>query len=84
MKSSFFSTDLSARMIGTRHECACCGRIARILGIYDEGPGETGYIYKFESEPETRWISTKAAAIRFHRVGDEPNDVLRFLKASQR
>lgn len=69
-------------MIGTRHICQCCGRIATIIDEYHDGD-ENGYIYKFDGVPEHRWISTNAASIRFHRIGGDANDVLRSLFASQ-
>lgn len=70
-----------ATMIGTRHECQCCGRIATIIDEYfDEG--ESGYIYKFDGVPERRWISTMAASIRFRRVGDDRKGVMAALRAS--
>ena len=71
-------------LIGTRHECQCCGRIARITGEYDDGPGETGYEYEFEGPGNggRRWISTHAAAIRFRRCGDDEAAVAAALTAS--
>jgi hypothetical protein len=81
-------------MIGTRHECQCCARIATIVDVYDDGGGEHGYIYTFDGEPGQRWISTKAASIRFRRIGDDKeglrkalqasNDALRFLKGRRK
>lgn len=71
-------------MIGTRHECQCCGRIARIIDEYNDSPSETGYLYEFESEPgQQRWISTASAAIRFRRIGGDADDTLKALLASQ-
>lgn len=70
-------------MIGTRHECQCCGRIAVITGEYDDGPGETGYEYEFEGVVGKRWISTLSASVRFRRVGDDAATVERKLAASQ-
>ena len=71
-------------LIGTRHECQCCGRIARITGEYDDGPGETGYEYEFEGPGNggRRWISTLAASVRFRRVGDDGATVATKLRAS--
>lgn len=69
-------------MIGTRHKCACCGRVARITGEYDEGPNDHGYEYVFEGEPGTRWISTHAASIRFRRIGDDAAAVVTKLRES--
>lgn len=69
-------------MIGTRHECACCGRVARITGEYDDGPKDHGYEYEFEGEPGRRWISTHAATIRFRRIGDAPATVVAQLRES--
>lgn len=69
-------------MIGTRHECQCCNRVAIITGEYDDGAGENGYEYEFEGEVGKRWISTTAASIRFRRIGDAPERVLQALQAS--
>jgi hypothetical protein len=70
-------------MIGTRHSCQCCGRIARIIDEYDDG-SECGYIYIFEGVAGKRWISTSAAAIRFRRIGGDANDTMKALQASQK
>lgn len=67
-------------MVGTRHECQCCGRIARITGEYDDDG--TGYEYEFEGEPGKRWISTHAASIRFKKIGDDSVAVKAALVAS--
>ena len=69
-------------LIGTRHECQCCGRIAVITGEYsDDG---NGYEYEFEGPGNggRRWISTLAASVRFRRVGDDGDTVATKLRAS--
>jgi hypothetical protein len=65
-------------MIGTRHECQCCGRVARVIGEYDDG-----YDFVFEGEPGLRWISTQDALIRFKCVGDDARTVRGKLEESQ-
>ena len=70
-------------IIGNRYECQYCGRIARIIDEYDDGPGDTGYIYEFESEPNhSNWISTNSAAMRFRKIGDDAKSVKEKLQAS--
>lgn len=56
-------------IIGTRHECQCCGRMLTVTDVYEgHGLDAPGYYYQFDNEPGTRWISTSAAAIRFRKV----------------
>lgn len=54
-------------IIGTRHECQCCGRMLTITDAY-EGHDGSGYYYEFDNEPQRRWISTHAASVRFKKV----------------
>lgn len=58
-------------IIGTRHECQCCARMLTVTGVYEgHGPDDpNGYYYEFDNEPQRRWISTSAAAVRFRQVG---------------
>lgn len=69
-------------MIGKRFECQCCARIAVVIEEYSEGPGDNGYIYRFEGEPGQRWITTVGAAMRFRRIGDDVGAVRKALQNS--
>lgn len=60
------------KAIGSRWECACCGRVARIIGRT-----KAEYFYEFEREHGTRWISERDAIIRFRPVGDDMETVKR-------
>lgn len=63
-------------MIGSRHECQCCGRKLTIVGIEEgHGPDDPdGYSYVFDKEPGLRWISTSAANVRFKPSKPVPAD----------
>jgi len=57
-------------IIGSRHECQCCGRKLTITDAY-EGHGvddPPGYYYVFDGEPGVRWISCDGAAVRFVKL----------------
>ena len=88
MTHASIDRDDAPSMIGTRHECQCCGRIARITGEYcdggEEGRYDTGYEYEFEGPGNggRRWISTHAASLRFRRVGGDAAAVAAALTAS--
>lgn len=67
----------ASKSIGSRWECLCCGRTARITDQYDGG-----YEYIFEKELGSRWIGEQDAKIRFRPIGDDMETVKAKLEES--